>query len=168
MREICRYDTEAECEALEQEKHAMELKLVTKERKYASIILRCPFFNAVSRINESTEKNAFLKVTMNLKAMGLSDESEWKVESCTRVAWNVQSSSAHLPLLSYFYFTGKTERRGELETSTGRGALAVAIKNEELQYRTLTLSAFTARSSFKSVSVLNAWSVEGARGLGPC
>jgi hypothetical protein len=38
MREICRYDTEAECEALEQEKHAMELKLVTKERKYVSII----------------------------------------------------------------------------------------------------------------------------------
>lgn len=62
MREICRYDTEAECEALEQENHAMELKLVTKERK----------------INESTEKNAFLKVRLNLKAMGLSDESEWK------------------------------------------------------------------------------------------
>jgi hypothetical protein len=38
MRETCRYDTEAECEALEQEKHAMELKLVTKERKYVSII----------------------------------------------------------------------------------------------------------------------------------
>ncbi len=105
----------------------------------------------MSRINESTEKNAFLKVRLNLKAMGLSDESEWKVKGCTRVAWNVQIISAHLHLLSYLYFTGKTERRGDPETSTGRGALAVAIENEELQYRTLTLSVFTARSSFKSV-----------------
>ncbi len=39
----------------------------------------------MSRINESTEKNAFLKVRLNLKAMGLSDESEWKVKGCEQL-----------------------------------------------------------------------------------
>jgi hypothetical protein len=71
-------------------------------------------------------------------------------ERLRTVAWNVQNISAHLHLLSYLYFAGKIERRRESETSTGRGTLAVAIENEELQYRTLTLSVFTARSSFKA------------------
>ncbi len=35
----------------------------------------------MSRIAESSDKNAFLNVRLNLRAMGLSDESEWKVRS---------------------------------------------------------------------------------------
>jgi hypothetical protein len=37
--------------------------------------------NFWSRIAESSDKNAFLKVRLNLRAMGLSDESEWKVRN---------------------------------------------------------------------------------------
>jgi hypothetical protein len=35
---LLRYDTEAECEALEKEKNALELMLVTQERKYDLMI----------------------------------------------------------------------------------------------------------------------------------
>jgi|LakMenEpi03Aug12_release.lakeMendotaPanAssembly.Ray.scaffolds.fasta_scaffold5427463_1 hypothetical protein len=41
--------------------------------------------NSLIRINETSEKNAFLKVRLNLKEMGLSDESEWKVLGSKRV-----------------------------------------------------------------------------------
>ena len=35
------------------------------------------------------------------------------------------------------YFTGKTERRGELATGIGRRAYAVAIENDKIQHRTV-------------------------------
>ena len=43
-----RYDTEAECEALEKEKNALELRLVTQERKYGLMI--SSNFNVISLI----------------------------------------------------------------------------------------------------------------------
>ncbi len=43
-----RYDTEAECEALEKEKNALELRLVTQEQKYGLMI--SSNFNVISLI----------------------------------------------------------------------------------------------------------------------
>ena len=45
---LLRYDTEAECEALEKEKNALELRLVTQERKYGLMI--SSNFNVISLI----------------------------------------------------------------------------------------------------------------------
>ena len=68
---------------------------------------------------------------LNLRAMALSDESEWKVKKQLKEIETPQLTSANL------YFTGKIERRGELATGIGRRAYAVAIENDKIQHRTV-------------------------------
>ena len=122
-----RYDTEAECEALEKEKTALEAGLAVKERKYVHKILWSSSFNSLLRISETTEKNAFLTTRSNLKVLGLSDESEWKV----RVSTNVISPVCILPISLN---TGKIEIGREPQKAIRRKPLAVAIENVEIQH----------------------------------
>jgi hypothetical protein len=116
---ISRYDTEAECEALEKEKTALEARLAIRERKYVHAMTSSFISNSLFRLSETTEKNAFLSTRSNLKALGLSDESEWKVCSCLR--FEVCLSDANVKN------TGAIEIGREPEKAIRRKSVAIAI-----------------------------------------